>query len=306
MGQFIVRLLEGGDVLSPIEPEEDSEGSDPDLTPDAWWGATLTKYAWLGEFSAPSRPTKALISTLNKTILEEAGKWVESGKSPYLTKVMRFNEWAELAWTFENDRGALEGLIERYAGDAVKVAKKDDEEDRTIELKTSEAEKVWLKAWGLGSTHLDWVMARYNAEETDEGASMLDVFNLDEDERMEVDFLTAPGVDLSKRHRTPTAWDYERHAFLPLASSHWVEEMSISLQHRTWRLEPFNHLAPIGIKAFKFLAGAKKKELEECYNSALEGVFVYGGEKKTPHKGGRMSFPSLQELDPEKCKYPKW
>ncbi|GBG65495.1 hypothetical protein CBR_g51090 [Chara braunii] len=299
-----VFALDGLQTPSPVA-EEDSKGSDPDLTPDTWWDNTLSKYEWLRDLPSPSKPTKALISTLNKHILEEVGRLVGAGKFPHLTRVTKFNEWAELAWTFKNDRAVLVELIERYAANAEKVASKDLKEDRTIELKTSEAEKVWLKAWGLPSTHLDWFMARYNTEEADGGSSMLDVFNLDEDERMEVDFLIAPGADLTERHKRPTARDYERHTFLPLVSSHWIEDIACSVQDRVWRLESFNHLAPIGIKAYKFLAGAKKEDLEECYNDALAGVLVYGGKKKTPHKGGRLSFPALQELDAEKCQYQK-
>ncbi|GBG89140.1 hypothetical protein CBR_g48847 [Chara braunii] len=91
------------------------------------------------------------------------------------------------------------------------------------------------------------------------------------------------------------------NGFVPIASAQWVEEKARRQQDRVWVQGGFNHLAPINIKGWKFLADLSKSEVEECRRKALTGILDYAN--NTPHCGGKLTFPTLSELDPTKCVY---
>ncbi|GBG66519.1 hypothetical protein CBR_g63101 [Chara braunii] len=90
-------------------------------------------------------------------------------------------------------------------------------------------------------------------------------------------------------------------AFCPLPSARWVEYMSTAFRHAVWKIDTYNHLAPLTIKAFRFLGNLTETEIRACWRDAMGGNIKYGTNRRTYFEPSDLHFSNLTILDPGKC-----
>ncbi|GBG71478.1 hypothetical protein CBR_g8894 [Chara braunii] len=200
-------------------------------------------------------------------------------------------------------------LVNEKVANIPRIREEGLHEDRTIEHASLDLEHVFIRLWGaqseyhkkracsIGLEKKEVVMS--DDEEDEEMTEVERVFlRKQKEERM------LARAALKKSEKKVEVSKFTRNAFLPLASSRWVESMSLAFQNRLWSLDTFNHCAPFGVSGFRFMAKAMEAELQYCLKRALDDVLELPN-AKLPFKGDGVNFPPMHEIDPTKCRHPE-
>ncbi|GBG92202.1 hypothetical protein CBR_g54647 [Chara braunii] len=175
----------------------------------------------------------------------------------------------------------------------------------TIRDELAMKEKVFIDLWGAKSEfHESLVNIPVYEQVESEPENEDDEFPLTEEERL---FHHATLAESRAQLATQMAQEktgevnkFFQSAFLPLAPSQWIESEASRLNDKVWDLETFNHLAPISINAYRFLASLTDQEMELCEEKALtENIELVKG--PYPLTVGAMKLPKVGHFDPLKC-----
>ncbi|GBG85019.1 hypothetical protein CBR_g39483 [Chara braunii] len=184
-------------------------------------------------------------------------------------------------------------------------------ECRELAGRAARVEQIFLRIWGLDDSHLDGKVPEtpdHNPPVNhDTPATRCNDLAIEEEERIEMELaiaaITASIRDspLTTERVGGSASERDQYtAFVPLASAFWVEHMSTGHKHAIWKIDTFNHLAPISIRAFQFLGNITDEQVRQCRAQILKGKLKYSG-RVTPLDPQDLKFPPMRELDPDKC-----
>ncbi|GBG80104.1 hypothetical protein CBR_g30471 [Chara braunii] len=223
------------------------------------------------------------------------GQKVVEGLFPLITETLLFNDWADLAWSYEHEKHRVDLILEGHIAKAEEKKRNLIKESEGILGRTTRLEETLKKIWEVGGD-LEVTDTKTGGDEYDQ-ALMGIMGEAEEELRQLLDNQPLPppppegvghGAD---RNRS--------NDFVPIGSAQWLEGTVRRQQDRGWVGSGFNNLAPINIKGWKFLADLSKSEVEECRRKALAGTLDYAN--ATPHSGGKLSFLTLSVLDPTRC-----
>ncbi|GBG43756.1 hypothetical protein CBR_g3724 [Chara braunii] len=247
----------------------------------------------------------------------------DSGRFPYFFEMIGFSDLVKLARAWDSNREGFQAEIERLGTDLERLKVDYTQECIVLSKREARVEQIFLKAWGLSDSHLlDLIpavptppLARPPTQQpggphpTQAADSPAFAFNDDEIAEMQqaiaaisslvhqppprrVSISRAARMSLSSRQFT---------AFVPLASTHWVWHTSIGYKHCVWKMDTYNHLAPISLRAFQFLAGLTDEQVRKCRARAYTAQMNYCGKSVSPFAPCELLFPLMSYLDPEKC-----
>ncbi|GBG42466.1 hypothetical protein CBR_g84053, partial [Chara braunii] len=214
----------------------------------------------------------------------------DTGRFPNFFEMLGFSDLAVLASTW--DKGAeifqndLRELAERLERSKVEYSR----ESRELPGRTANVESLFLRIWGLSDAHVRGVAtprARRSRSATQHaqplGIQALEI-RQEELEEMEqvlaaINATAAGRISPPRRIRRFTAADpgAQFTAFAPVASERWVEHTCVAFRHAIWRMDTFNHLSPMSIKALQFIAGITDEEAMKCQEIALDGELEHVG-----------------------------
>ncbi|GBG66087.1 hypothetical protein CBR_g55430 [Chara braunii] len=226
-----------------------------------------------------------------------------------LIRYLSFSDWCDLLWTHKHDKNFVIDLVNEKVANIPRIREECLHEDKTIEQTSLDLENVFVRLWGAQSEYHRKHARDINIERKKE--FILDDEEDDEMTEEEKGFLRKQKEErmlakaaLNKSEKRVEVSLFTRNAFLPLASSRWVESMSLAFQNRLWSLDTFNHCAPFGISGFRFVAKVTEAELKDCRKRALDDILELPN-VKLPFKTDRVNFPPMQEIGPSKCPRPE-
>ncbi|GBG77882.1 hypothetical protein CBR_g25814 [Chara braunii] len=139
-------------------------------------------------------------------------------------------------------------------------------------------------------------------------AAHCDDLAIEEEERLEMEraiaAISATAVDspLTSNKTGGDAIERDQYtAFAPVASAYSVEHTSTGFKHAIWKMDTFNHLAPISIRALQFLGNVTDEQVTHCRTQILKGKLKFCG-RVILLDPQDLKFPSMRELDPDKCR----
>ncbi|GBG92626.1 hypothetical protein CBR_g56531 [Chara braunii] len=128
---------------------------------------------------------------------------------------------------------------------------------------------------------------------------------VEEEERLEMECviaaISATALDsLLASNKTGGDARDQYTAFAPIASAYWFEHTSIGSKHAIWKMDTFNHLAHISVRALQFLGNVTDEQVKHCRAQIVKGKLKFCG-RVSPLDPQDLKFPSMHELDPDKC-----
>ncbi|GBG87259.1 hypothetical protein CBR_g45319 [Chara braunii] len=283
----------------------------PPLSANGWYRELLNgDDAWLDAFPPPSRPTQTVISLSPPKVLEFVK--VHSLNIPHWTPplitMLSFDDWASLLWTAAHDRPAFPVLTKSLVTRARETQQEDLFVGMAIRNELTMKEKMFVDMWGAESAfHSGLVFAEdqdgpgtpsSQGEDDDEGLCLTE-----EEKAYHAQMVAESKVEVAKpveENQKSEVNKYTRNAFLPLASSRWVESESVKLDYKVWELPTYNHSAPISSDSYRFLANLTQEEMRLCNDKSLsENIELVRG--NYPLTAADMNFPLIGEIDRAKC-----
>ncbi|GBG87408.1 hypothetical protein CBR_g45465 [Chara braunii] len=218
-----------------------------------------------------------------------------------------FSDLAVLAGAWDKNREEFDDEL-RILCEKLELRKqKYTKECRELAGRAARVEQIFLRIWGLDDSHLESKVPEtpdFNPPVNhNTPATRCDDLAIEEEERIEMELaiaaITASIRDspLTTERVGGSALERDQYtAFAPLASAFWFEHTSTGHKHAIWKMDTFNHLAPISIRAFQFLGNITDEQVRQC----IKGKLKYCG-RVTFLDPQDLKFPPMHELDPDKC-----
>ncbi|GBG85425.1 hypothetical protein CBR_g40067 [Chara braunii] len=286
--------------------------------PGGWWNEVIEKFPWLEAHPWPSKPAQTLITCMKTKSNDVIRQLLDTGGFPNFFENILFSDIAKLARTWEDDRQNYGREVEALAAEL--ESRKDAYARENAELpgRIARIEHIFLRAWQLNDAHIR------NPVPTEIGTpppppplepaaraarcQALDV-NDDELDEMEQAIATISANARALQHRpTPRrrqpqliASNRQFTAFATIASHQWIEHTCQAFRHSVWRMDTYNHLAPISIKAYQFLAALSDDDVKKSRAIAYKGQLNYCGRGNPPFKPTDLPFPLMTYVEPDKC-----
>ncbi|GBG63128.1 hypothetical protein CBR_g36615 [Chara braunii] len=260
-----------------------------------WWAETVDRNPFLADLQPYSKPTQSLSNVIHPSVMTLIGQKVTEGLFPLITETLIFNDWADLAWSYEHERHRVDLILNGHLAKADERKRNLAKESAGILERTTRLEETLKKIWEVwedpevedartGGDGYDQALMGIMGEEEEELRRLLDI---------------QPAPPPPPEGVGHGASQNRSNGFVPIGSAQRLEGKVRRQQDRGSVGSGFNDLAPINIKGWKFLADLSKNEVEECRRKALTGTLGYAN--ATPHFGGKLTFPTLSVLDPTKC-----
>ncbi|GBG84735.1 hypothetical protein CBR_g39112 [Chara braunii] len=233
----------------------------------------------------------------------------ESGAFPNFFEMIGFSDLARMAMTWERERGSFQEEVEKLGAELENRKMVYAGECALLPGRVARVEQIFLRAWGLSDEHLRNLLpaAPPPANHTPAACQAL---NINDEEMAEIEQgIAAISATVRQTPLRRIAAPRPLHAsasrqftaFAPLASTHWVEHTSTGFGHCIWKLDTYNHLAPISVKAYQFLAGPTDAQVRKCKAIAYTAQLKFCGKSVSPFSPDDLSFPLMSYIDPEKC-----
>ncbi|GBG73188.1 hypothetical protein CBR_g12906 [Chara braunii] len=239
----------------------------------------------------------------------------DSGRFPHVFQMLGFSDLAVLARSWDIGEEVFQTELNELAA-RLEVSKIEYSRE-CIELpeKVAAMKRTFLRAWGLSDSHVRAPTIPRARREPAVAAQPrhavgLQALEIGEEERQEMEQViaainatTAERITPPRRVRRYTAAEPTGQftAFAPLASERWVEHTCLAYRHGIWKIDTFNHLSPMSIKALQFIAGVTDEEALTCQEVALDGSLEHAGKQSKSIEPADLSFPPMSYLDRDKC-----
>ncbi|GBG90550.1 hypothetical protein CBR_g50893 [Chara braunii] len=222
-----------------------------------------------------------------------------------------FSDLAVLAGAWNRSRDEFDDEL-RVLCEKLELRKQEyARECRELGGRSARVEGILLRIGGVDDPHLEGRVpkTRMGGSPTARGnrAAKCDELAIKaaEEEEMEraITAITATIKDspLTTRGAGANASERDQYtAFAPLASTYWVEHISTVFRHAIWKMETFNHITPISIRALQFLGNVTDAQVKECRAQVLKGKLKFSG-RVPPLDPQDLKFPPMHALDPDKC-----
>ncbi|GBG72615.1 hypothetical protein CBR_g12188 [Chara braunii] len=222
-----------------------------------------------------------------------------------------FSDLAVLVGAWERSKDDFDGELGALCEKLELKKQEYTKECAELRGKTAKIEQIFLKIWGLDDSHLEDRIpdAAVDRPPSAQGtpSAHCDDLAIEEEERMEMEHVIA-AIKASTRDSPPAsskaggdAIERDQYtAFAPFASAYWVEHTSTGFKHAIWKMDTFNHLAPISIRALQFLGNVTNEQVRHSRAQILKGKLKYCG-RVTPLDPQDLKLPRMHELDPDKC-----
>ncbi|GBG71691.1 hypothetical protein CBR_g9104 [Chara braunii] len=184
-------------------------------------------------------------------------------------------------------------------------------ECRELGGRSAKVKQIFLKIWDVDDSQLEGRVLETRTGDPvvtqDNHVTLCDDLAIEEEERIEMERAIA-AIKATTQDSPPAsgkkggeASERDQYtAFVPLASMYWVEHTSTAFRHAIWKMDTFNHLAPISVRALQFLGNVTDEQVRQCKTMILKGKPKYCG-RANPLDPQDLKFPPMHELDPDKC-----
>ncbi|GBG62116.1 hypothetical protein CBR_g29316 [Chara braunii] len=184
-------------------------------------------------------------------------------------------------------------------------------ECRELGGRSAKVEQIFLRIWGVDDSHLEGRIPETQGQASptmgDDQVTRCDDLAIEDEEREEMEHAIAAIANtirdspLTGGRTVDSASERDRYtAFAPLASAYWVEHTSTGFRHAIWKMETFNHVAPISIRALQFLGNITDAQVKDCRTQELKGKLKFSG-RVPPLDPQDLKFPPMHAFDPDKC-----
>ncbi|GBG67238.1 hypothetical protein CBR_g88526 [Chara braunii] len=226
-----------------------------------------------------------------------------------------------LAGTWDDDRAGFERGVEILAAKLELRKLAYAVENEVLSGRVARVEQSFLRAWNLSDAHLrDHVPANAGpslpppppADHIGPSrAARCQALDVNEEEREELEqaittittsmHLQPPRQVRQPRRAQVPAVGRQYTVLAPIASHLWVERTCQAFKHSIWRMDTGNHLVPISVKAYQFLAGLSNDDVRKCRDIAYKGQLKYCGRGNPTFKPTDVTFPAMTFIGPNKC-----
>ncbi|GBG76946.1 hypothetical protein CBR_g23160 [Chara braunii] len=186
-----------------------------------------------------------------------------------------FGDLAILAGAWERSREEFDDGL-RVLCERLELRKQGyTRECRELGGRSAKVERIFLRKWGVDDSHLEGRIPETQGQASpttgDARITKCDDLAIEAEEREEMERAIAAIANtirdspLTGGRTDDSASERDRYtAFDPLASAYWVEHTSTGFRHAIWRMENFNHVAPISIRALQFLGNITYAQVKDC------------------------------------------
>ncbi|GBG63403.1 hypothetical protein CBR_g38026 [Chara braunii] len=186
-----------------------------------------------------------------------------------------FSDLAVLAGAWERSRQEFDDEL-RTLCKRLELRKQEyTRECRKLAGRSARVERIFLRIWGVDDSHLEGripkTRERASPNTGDARVTRCDDLAIETEEREEMERAIAAIANtirdspLTSDRAEDSALERDRYTvFAPLASAYWVEHTSTGFRHAIWKMETFNHVAPISIRALQFLGNITDAHVKEC------------------------------------------
>ncbi|GBG83088.1 hypothetical protein CBR_g36706 [Chara braunii] len=217
----------------------------------------------------------------------------DTGRFPHFFEMVCFSDLAVLAAAWERSREEFDDELRVFC-EKLELRKGEyDNECRELVGRTARVEQILLRIWEVDDSHLEGrVPTTVPADSPvshDGHVVRCDDLAIEDEEKEEMEraiaAITATIKDspLTANKDCTNTFERDRYTtFAPIASTCWVEHMSTTFQHTIWKMETFNHIAPISVRALQFLGNITDAQVKECRaqvlkdNPLLQGIINCG------------------------------
>ncbi|GBG80642.1 hypothetical protein CBR_g31102 [Chara braunii] len=239
----------------------------------------------------------------------------DSGRFPHFFEMLGFSDLAVPANSWDRSEGEFRNELDQIA--AKLEIRRVEYARECVELpaRIAAVERIFLNAWGLSDTHIRGPApsrARRGPANATQPRRELrsQALEVRQEEMMEmeqaiiaINASAAARVTPPRRMRRYTAAEpgSQFTTFAPLASERWVEHTCQGYMHAICKMDTFNHLSPMTIKALQFIAGVSDEEALRCQEIALDGSLEHAGRTSKSIEPTDLSFSPMSYLDPDNC-----
>ncbi|GBG67480.1 hypothetical protein CBR_g615 [Chara braunii] len=254
---------------------------------------------------------QALLTYVNPGVTDAIKTKWDTGRLPHFFEMLGFSDLVVLAGAWDRGRREFDDELE-VLGEKLELRKVEYvRECRELTGRSTKVEQIFLKIRGVDDSHLEGRVPETRASgpaDTQGGhAALCGDLAIEEEERMEMEgaiaAIKATTLDPSPTSSGKGGDTLERDqytAFVPLALAYRVEHTSTAFGHAIWKMDTFNHLAPISVRALQFLGGVTEEQVKQCRAQILKGKLKYCG-RVSPLDPQDLKFPPMCELDLDKC-----
>ncbi|GBG76239.1 hypothetical protein CBR_g21987 [Chara braunii] len=190
-----------------------------------------------------------------------------------------FSDLAILAGAWDRSREEFDDGL-RVLCERLKLRKQEyARECRELGGRSAKVERIFLRIWGVDDSHLEGripeTLGQASPTIRDARVTKCDDLAIEAEEREEMErAIAAIANTIRDSHLTDGRTDdgtseRDRYTtFAPLASAYWVDT-STRFRHAIWKMETFNHVAPISIRALQFLGNITDAQWMEAYDPEL-------------------------------------
>ncbi|GBG63820.1 hypothetical protein CBR_g39604 [Chara braunii] len=211
----------------------------------------------------------------------------DTGRFPHFFEMLCFSDLAVLAGAWERSRQEFDDEL-RTLCERLELRKQEyTQECRELAGRSARLERIFLRIWGVDDSHLEgWIpetRERASPNTGDARVTRCDDLAIETEEREEMERAIAAIANtirdspLTSNRAEDAASERDRYtAFAPLASAYWIEHTSTGFRHAIWKMETFNHVAPISIRALQFLGNITDAQVRECGTQVLRAESKVG------------------------------
>ncbi|GBG59896.1 hypothetical protein CBR_g66700 [Chara braunii] len=183
--------------------------------------------------------------------------------------------WDDDGWSWGPGEGGAGEVLGILSDVAVLARAWDDDEIRVVceklELRkrkytrqckelggrSAKVEQIFLKIWELDDSHLEgWVLETWMGNSPamlNNSTARCNNLGVEDEERDAITNTIQDFPPTSSRKGGDAAECDQFTALAPLAFAYWVEHTSTGFRHAIWKMDTFNHLAPLSIRELQFL-----------------------------------------------------
>ncbi|GBG80796.1 hypothetical protein CBR_g31352 [Chara braunii] len=225
----------------------------------------------------------------------------DTGCFPHFFEVLGFGDLAVLTGAWDWSRNEFDDEL-RVLCEMLELRKQEyTKECRELGGRSAGVEQILLRIWGVDDSHLEGRIPEIRAGGQ---RAKCDDLAIEEEEKEEmeraIEAITATIRDspLANDRVGGSASERDQYtAFAPLASTYWVEHTSTGFRHAILKMESFNHVAPISVKALQFLGNMIDAQVKECRAQGSSGSLNAPGQMITLPTGRRSWEKQKSECD---------
>ncbi|GBG88117.1 hypothetical protein CBR_g46606 [Chara braunii] len=245
------------------------------------------------------------------------------GHFPHFVQMLCFSNIVVLVGARQRNRQEFDDEL-RVICERLELRKQEyDKECRELVGRSAKIERILLRIWGVDDSHLEgrfretretaspiteslrgtlgrglghaaeFARGRATASRTTKCDDL--VIEAEEREEMERAIVaiatTMRNSPLTDSPAADSASEQDRYtAFAPMTSAYWVEHTSTAFRHAIWKMETFNHVAQISIRALQFLGNITDAQVKECRAQVLKSTNVNTSGQMITLPTGRRSW----------------